>query len=264
MTAKLRARIDGDALSAKSDIRVSRLQLVRARTEDAAQHRIGLPLGTLTALMKDKRGDITVSLPVGGRLSDPRFDLRELIWSAVRTVAVNAITLPVSWIGRVHFTADSKIQRIEVDPLPFEPGTAELTPEGRTRVTRMTAFLEKVPDIRLALTPVVSSRDVAEIKRLDTKPTVEPAALPRDVVVEHASRASGVPELAKRRLETVRAAFKQAGIDSSRFTETTVAERTTAETQVEVEVVEPEGERPSKVRQALHRLGVPLKDRTDD
>jgi uncharacterized protein involved in outer membrane biogenesis len=264
MTAKLRARIDGDALSAKSDIRVSRLQLVRASAEDAAQHRIGLPLGTLTALMKDRRGDISVSVPVGGRLSDPRFDLREMIWSAVRRVAVNAITLPVSWIGRVHFTADSKIQRIEVDPLPFEPGTAELTPEGRTRVTRITAFLEKVPDIRLALTPVVSSRDVAAIKRLDTTPTLEPAALPRDVMVENASRASAVPELGKRRLETVRAAFKQAGIDSSRFTETTVAERTTAETQVEVEVMEPESERPSKVRQTLHRLGVPLKDRADD
>ena len=94
--------------------------------------------------MKDRRGDITVSVPVGGRLSDPRFDLRETIWSAVRTVAINAITLPVSWIGRVQFSADSRIQRIEVDPLPFEPGTAELTPDGRTRVTRVTAFLEQL------------------------------------------------------------------------------------------------------------------------
>jgi uncharacterized protein involved in outer membrane biogenesis len=264
MTAKLRARIDGDALSAKSDIRVSQLQLVRASAEDTAQHRIGLPLGTLTALMKDKRGDITVSVPVGGRLSDPRFDLRETIWRAVRTVAVNAITLPVSWIGRVHLSADSKIQRIEVDPLPFEPGTAELTPEGRTRVTRVTAFLEQLPEIRLALTPVVSSRDVAEIKRRDTRGSADSAALPRAAVMEHPIPASVVPDLAKRRLETVRTAFKQAGIDSTRFTETTVAERTTAETQIELEILEPEGERPSKVRQVLHRLGAPLKDRVDD
>lgn len=264
MTAKLRARIEGDALSAKSDIRVSRLQLVRASTEDAAQHRIGLPLGTLTALMKDRHGDITVSVPVGGRLSDPRFDLRETIWSAVRRVAVNAITLPVSWIGRVHFSADSRIQRIEVDPLPFEPGTAELTPEGRMRVTRVTAFLEKLPETRLALTPVVSSRDLAAIKRPDTRPATEPAALPRAAVVQHAPPASAVSDLAKRRLETVRAAFKQAGIDSSRFIETPVAERITAETQIELEVLESDGERPSKVRQVLHRLGVPLKERTDD
>ena len=265
LTAKLRARIDGDALSAKSDIRVSRLQLVRASTEDAAAHRIGLPLGTLTALMKDRRGDITLSVPVGGRLSDPRFDLRETIWSAVRTVAVNAITLPVSWIGRVRFSADSKIEQIEIDPLPFEPGTAELTPEGRTRVTRVTAFLEQLPEIRMALTPVVSSRDVAELKQRDAQPSGDVAALPRAAVIEEPPMpASAAQDLAKRRLETVRTAFKQAGVDSKRFTETTVAERATAESKIELEVVEPEGERSSKVRQVLHRLGVPIKERTDD
>jgi hypothetical protein len=157
-----------------------------------------------------------------------------------------------------------KIQRIEVDPLPFEPGTAELTPEGQTRVTRVTAFLEQRPEIRLTLTPVVSSRDVAEIKRRDTRPSADSAALPRAAVMEHPIPASVVPDLAKRRLETVRTAFKQAGIDSTRFTETTVAERTTAETQIELEILEPEGERPSKVRQVFHRVGVPLKDRVDD
>ena len=273
ITAKLRAKVDGDALAAKTDIRVSQLKLARATEQDEAQHRIGLPLGTLTALMKDRRGDINVSVPVGGRLSDPRFDVREAIWSAVRTVAINAITLPVSWIGRVRFTADSKIQRIEVDPLPFEPGTAELTPEGRTRVTRIVAFLEQLPDVRLALTPVVSARDIAELerkaaekddKRLARATPAEGSALPRAVVADRAVPASAVPDLAKRRLETVRAAFKEAGVDSARFTETALAERTTPETQIEIEVLEPEGERPSKVRQVLRRLGVPLKESGDD
>ena len=43
--------------------------------------------------MKDRRGDITLAFPVGGRLSDPRFDFRDAIWGAVRTVAINAVTL---------------------------------------------------------------------------------------------------------------------------------------------------------------------------
>ena len=273
MTAKLRARIDGDALNAKTDIRVSQLKLARATEQDEAQHRIGLPLGTITALMKDRRGDINVSVPVGGRLSDPKFDVRETIWSAVRTVAVNAITLPVSWIGRVRFSDDSKIQRIEVDPIPFEPGTAELTPEGRTRVTRIVAFLEQLPDVRLALTPVVSARDLAALERkaADAKrpretraAPAEGAALPRAVVAERATPASAGPDLAKARLDAVKTVFKEAGVDSARFTETAMAERTTPETQIELEVLEPEGERPSKVRQVLRKMGVPLKESRDD
>jgi hypothetical protein len=46
--------------------------------------------------------------------------------------------------------------------------------------------------------------------------------------------------------------------------ETAAAERTTTETQIELEVLQSEDERPSKVRQVLHRLGVPLKERTDE
>jgi hypothetical protein len=263
VSAKVRARIDGDALNAKTDIRVSRLQLVRATDKDEAQNRIGLPLGTLTSLMKDRRGDIRISLPVGGRLNDPRFDLRDTIWSAVRTVALNAITLPVSWIGRVQVSADSKIQKIHVDPLPFEPGTAELTPDGRVRLTRLTAFLEQLPDVRLALTPVVSAGDIAEIQRRTTtvtreaRPSAEGAALPRVAVADPPPLpASVAPDLAKRRLEAVRDAFKQAGVERDRFVETAVAERNTAEAQIELEVLEPEGERPSKMRQLMRKLGV--------
>ena len=69
LTSEFRCRLDGDALSARTDIRLSRLQVVRAAAEDGAQARIGLPLGLLTALLKDPRGDIKVSVPVGGRLN---------------------------------------------------------------------------------------------------------------------------------------------------------------------------------------------------
>src|SRR4029453_17334335 len=106
-------------------------------------------------LLKDRRGDIVVSFPVGGRLNDPRFDFRDALWSAMRTVAVNAITLPVSWIGRVHFTSDSRIERIQVDPVTFEPGTATLTPEGDGQVARLPAFRDALPQAALRCTPIV-------------------------------------------------------------------------------------------------------------
>src|SRR6185312_1701575 len=165
LTTKVQCRIEGDALSAKTDLRLSRLSLVRASASDEAQKRVGLPLGLLTALLKDRRGDISLSFPVSGRLSDPRFDFRDTVWSAIRTVAVHAITLPVSWIGRVRFTPDSKIERIEVEPIPFVPGTATLTPDGEARTSRLTAFLDQLPAVRLALSATPSSRDIEELRR---------------------------------------------------------------------------------------------------
>ena len=164
LTTSVSCRIDGDVLDAKTDILLSQLEVARAGGGDGAQARIGLPLGMIVALMKDRRGDIRLSLPVGGRLSDPRFDMSEALWSTVRNVAVKAITAPVSWIGRVQVGSDSRIQRVEIDPIPFAPGSATLAAEAQEQVARLAAFLEQVPVVRLSLMPAVSSRDRAALE----------------------------------------------------------------------------------------------------
>jgi hypothetical protein len=290
LTSKLQCRVDGDALSAKTDIRLSRLQLVRAGEHDEAQRRIGLPLGVITSLMKNKQGDINLSLPVGGRLSDPRFDYSEAIWSSVRAVAIHAITLPVSWIGRVRFTKDSRIERIDIDPVTFEAGTPTFTAEGRTQATRLTAFLDELPAVRLAVTPVVSSRDVAELKRRAAETAIDRVArqhqLSRDaaaarlfkerfpdrpapetreaalaVLLEEADVApTEIADLAARRLETVRETLKRAGIPGERFAERKLVQREGRDSQVDVDVLDSEAPRPSKVREVLSKLGMPRKE----
>ncbi|HZA41113.1 MAG TPA: DUF748 domain-containing protein [Actinomycetota bacterium] len=290
LATKIRCRIDGDALSAHTDFRLSRLELEQAGDRDEAQARIGLPLGLMTGLMKDSRGDINLSFPVGGRLSDPRFDFREAIWGAIRTVSINAITLPVSWIGRIHVGGDSRIQQIEVDPIPFESGTARLTPEGHTRVAAVTAFLQQLPAMKLALTPLISSDDVGQLRRQLLEATIDDLAragrlsrqdavtrlfvqrLPDQPVPgtpeatfeallarEPRPTSEAVAELAARRVEAVRAPGKQAGIDAARLVETKVVAREDGGSRIDLEVLDPETPQLSKVREILRRLGVPLK-----
>jgi uncharacterized protein involved in outer membrane biogenesis len=290
LSTSLRCRLDGDALSAHTDVRVSRLQLVRASSHDEAQTRIGLPLGLITALLKDRRGDIVMSFPVGGRLNDPRFDFRDAIWSAMRTVAVNAITLPVSWIGRVHFTPDSRIERIQVDPVTFEPGTATLTQEGQGQMSRLAAFLDRLPQVTLGLTPIVSAADAealkarlldTELERLAAKSRLarDDAAtrlfeqrFPGRPVPDSVDARLGalreqtplpeaaLPELARRRLQVMRDTVRQAGIDvGRRLAEAPAQERATGGSRVEIDVREPEGPRGSVLRDTLRRLGAPFR-----
>jgi uncharacterized protein involved in outer membrane biogenesis len=290
ITSKLQCRIDGQALSAKTDIRLSRLQLVRAAASDGAQGRIGLPLGMLTSLMKNRQGDIDVSLPVGGRLDDPRFEFREAIWGAVRAVAINAITLPVSFIGRVRFHGDSRIERIDVDPVSFEPGKEILTAEGRAQATRLAAFLDQLPEVRISLTPVVSSRDVEALRRRPVEAAIDqlvreqglsrdaaaarlfaqrfpdrPVPAAPETTLATLLEAQTVPptaiaDLAAGRLDALRGTLKQAGVDAKRLPEMKLVQRDGADGQVEANVLEPETPQPSKVREVLKKLGVPLKD----
>ena len=249
LTTKLECRIDGDNLRAKADILLSRLQLAKAGGHDEAQARIGLPLGMLTSLMKDRHGDIRLALPVGGRVTDPRFDVKELIWSTLRTVALKTIAAPVSLIGRVKSTDDSRIERIEIDPIRFEPGTATPTPEGQEQLTRLVAFLDQTPETRLRATALVSKRDVAAMKRPDVDTVINRAAKSARISPEAAAErlfqerfpghpvpdspdavraalaesetapASEAATLADKRLEAVRATVKKAKIDTARLLE---------------------------------------------
>ena len=249
LTTNIECRIEGDNLRAKADVLLSRLQLARAGGQDQAQARIGLPLGMLTSLLKDRHGDIRLALPVGGRITDPRFDVKELIWSTLRTVAVKAIASPVSLIGRVKSTADSHIERIEIDPIRFEPGTATPTQEGQQQLTRLVAFLDQTPEMRLTATALVSRRDAAAMKRPDIDAVITRAAKSARIAPEAAAerlfqeRFPGQPipdspdavraalaetepapaaeaaTLADKRLEAVRATVKKAKIDTARLLE---------------------------------------------
>jgi hypothetical protein len=286
LATTLTCRIQGDALEARTDLRLSRLQVTRAAGEDESQARIGLPLGLVLALMKDARGDIRMSVPVGGRLSDPRFDFSETIWSAVRTVAINAITLPVSWIGRVRLGSDSRIQRVEVDGIRFQPGTAVPTSDGQAQLARVAAFLEQMTEVRMALAPVVSSRDREELWRLGVRASID--RLAREAQIEPKAAAARLfkqrfpdrlpPEsddgllaaltesppalpaeasaLAAGRLESVRTTLRQAGIDPARLLETKSVQRQEAvEEGIELALVEPEPARRPGLLNLLQRLG---------
>jgi Domain of Unknown Function (DUF748) len=286
LTTRLSCRIDGANLDAKTEILLSRLQVARASGHDEAQARIGLPLGMIVSLLKDHRGDIRLALPVGGRLTDPRFDFTEVIWSTVRQAAFTAITAPVSWIGRVQLDADARIQRIEVDPIQFEPGTAAPTPDGQKQVTQLVAFLDQLPETRLTATAVVSQRDLTAMKQRAVDATIErvarnarlsPDAAAARVFQERLPRrplpdtpdavrtallegetppAEAVSKLADNRLETVRETVKQAGIDPSRLREAKRVEGADeADPQVKLDLVEPENpRRPGRRPEFLRRL----------
>ena len=243
----VKARVSGDALQVSSQTQLGRLQVVRVAPDDTAERRVGLPLGMIVALLKDRQGNIALSLPVGGRLSDPKFDLHDAIWSALRTLTVKTIALPVSWIGRLRLTPDSRIADIEIDPVGFEPGSAELAGAAPERVGALASFMKRLPDVRMIVTPAVSVGDVEALQAEQIRTRIRELAAQQHLRELDAAtrlyaeqyRASEAPDdvdaivtalrevepppadaayrLARRRAETVRDALKKAEIDPERL-----------------------------------------------
>jgi hypothetical protein len=287
LTTSIRCRIDRDALDASTDSRLSRLAVAEG-SRDQAQSRIGLPLGLIVALMKDSNGDIHVSLPVRGRLLDPRFDFSEAIWSTVRNAAIKAITLPVSWIGRVRLSSDARIERVEIDPVRFQPGTATFTTEGDAQAGQLIRFLHQAPEARVLLTPMVSAEDLTAVRRRALDSELErvagggqvskdaaalrlferrfphlPAPSTPDAIVAALIANQPLPdtvatELATQRVEAVRTAAKKASVDPGRLPDRKlVPESEAVESQVALDLAEPERpERPGRrLPEFLRKLG---------
>jgi hypothetical protein len=153
----------------------------------------------------------------------------------------------VSWIGRIHYGGDARIERIQVDPIIFPAGTATLTAEGQEQVTRVAAFLQQAAELRMALTPIVSAPDLATLKRHALDAEIERVTgqrrLAPDAAVAHLFKTrfpdrpvpdgpgpmraallesepippTAASELAAQRLDAVRATMKRAGIEAARL-----------------------------------------------
>ena len=137
----------------------------------------------------------------------------------------------------------------------------------------------------MTLTPVVSSRDVDELKRKSLAAAMarapdaaarlfaqrfpgRPVPETQDAIVtalleQEPTPTSEVRELATKRLDAVRGALAQASIDGKRLEGMKPVQQEGAASQVALNVVEPEGPRKSKVRETVDRVRTLFEGRND-
>jgi uncharacterized protein involved in outer membrane biogenesis len=165
LSTKVHYRVEGDRLTAEHAIRLDRIDVQKARSEDEARKRLGLPLGLIVAMLKDSRGDISFELPLNGRLSDRSFNWGEMIWAGIKQVIGKVLLSPFRAIGRLFAgREDDPDGALAIDAVTFAGGSAVVSPEMERHLTRVADFLRRSPYVKLALTPVVTAADVQTLK----------------------------------------------------------------------------------------------------
>jgi hypothetical protein len=160
---KIRFKLDGDVLNATNEVVVGQLQVAPAKGGDEVKQRLGLPLGLIVSLLKDGKGEIRANVPVTGSLNDPKFDLRETIWTAIKNVLVNVVKAPFRAISRL-FSGGDKLEEPKVDPVTFAAGSSVVGPDMEEHLLRVADFLRRSPFVNLALTPGPSAADQDALK----------------------------------------------------------------------------------------------------
>ena len=263
-------RIADDTLDAKNEVVVGQPEIAPSRRGGAVRERIGVPLDTLVSLLKDSRGEVKMSAPVTGKVSARQFDFGDAVWEGIRKTVINVLALPVSWVGKIFYTEDARIDTIQIWPVTFEPGTTAVRRDIAAHAERLATFLKDAPGVTLTLRPIVTAEDLAALARAAVRRRIDalakesgspvpevaarlfaerapgrPAPATVDAIVEELAKAEVPPDgavaaLAKSRVDVLRRELAaRGGVDPSRLhvSEGAVPVEASGQGRVEFEIV---------------------------
>jgi hypothetical protein len=209
-------RLPGDRLQADMQVTLHDLGLGGKQDTSTLEQQVGLPLTLVIALLKDLNGNISLRLPVEGRMSEPGFRLSGAILKALRDVLIGAVISPLKLLGAV-FKRKGNLRDFTLEPIRFVPGTSQLSEQGKDQLERLGIFLAERPELDLRVNGSTGSDDLRVLKdrqiltqlqarvaetatqpKPETEPAEEPSrpATPQDEVLQFLAQQLDQPKSA--------------------------------------------------------------------
>ncbi|SFM60480.1 DUF748 domain-containing protein [Nitrosomonas communis] len=149
--------IEEGELKAKNKIFLD--QLVLGDKTDSPEA-VSLPLHLAISLLKNRRGEIDIRLPLKGSINDPEFSLTGIIWTAFVNLITKAATAPFTLLSSLLKDEE------ELSQISFPSGYPTLQPEAEKRLQALSAALLDRPALKLEITGFADPvNDHEELKR---------------------------------------------------------------------------------------------------
>jgi hypothetical protein len=105
-----------------------------------------LPVRLAVALLKDRKGEIVLDLPVTGQIDDPKFSVWGVVGRIIVNLLVKAATSPFALLGAI-FGGGEELSYLEFDPgTTALPGTAEAG-----KINNLAKALNERPELTLEI-----------------------------------------------------------------------------------------------------------------
>jgi uncharacterized protein involved in outer membrane biogenesis len=111
----------------------------RVESEDATS----LPVRLAIALLKDRKGEIHLDLPVTGRTDDPQFSIWGLVWQVLKNLLVKAATSPIALLTSMFGGGE------EFSFISFPYGSARLSGPEQENLAKLASALKDRPALKL-------------------------------------------------------------------------------------------------------------------
>jgi len=143
LNVDLHYQLANDQLTANNHLFIDQLTFGDHVDNDTATK---LPVRLAISLLKNRRGEIDVNIPVSGSLSNPEFSIGGLIWKAVLNLIAKAVTAPFTLLANAFGGGGEDLGYVE-----FAPGTATLTDADNKKLDTIVKALDDKPSVKIDL-----------------------------------------------------------------------------------------------------------------
>ncbi len=136
-------KIDKMKLQASNVILADQMTLGRRVESEQATK---LPVKFALGLMKNRRGEIKIDLPVTGRTDDPEFSVSGIVIKMFIKLVTKAITSPFSLIGAIVGGGGDELSYVEL-----KPGSHTLSPANIKKLDTLASALYERPSLKVEI-----------------------------------------------------------------------------------------------------------------
>jgi hypothetical protein len=144
-------RIDKRKLDAKNNVLIDQITLgERVESPQATK----LPVSFAISLLKDRRGQIKLDVPLSGSLDDPEFSVGGIIFQVIINLIEKAITAPFALLGSI-FGGGADLGYVE-----FAPGSYIVMDSSAKKLDAIVTALFERPGLKLYIEGFAADEDV--------------------------------------------------------------------------------------------------------
>lgn len=157
LSLDLKYLIDKKQLTSENKIFIDQFTFGEKVESDKATK---LPVQLGLALLKDRRGEIHLDVPVTGRTDDPKFSVWKLVFQVVQNILVKAVTSPFALLSSMMGSSE------DFSAIQFNYGSSTLLPREEQKLLALSKALLDRPALKVEFKGYVDrEKDTEEYRR---------------------------------------------------------------------------------------------------
>ncbi len=138
--------------------------------EEKGKIQLSMPLDSALKLLRDKQNNVKLNIPISGDISNPKFSVADSVNKVLaQTLQTSALSYLKYMLGPYGIgislaeMAYEQASKIRLNPILFEPGSAELDEAAIDYLQRVGAILKEHPEAQVVVCGVATESDRAAL-----------------------------------------------------------------------------------------------------